>query len=108
MIRKLLLTSSIALLCGCATELVKPLNTNPLSINPIEKPVQNMTAFSEALSCMDTLIDKKIHRTILVTIDELPNESEAKGIKSSKTMLFTALSKMAANNQKIRIVTINI
>jgi|GEM_PF-2240195 len=93
------------LLASCSSKLVEPLNTDPLSIKPSGRPIQNMTDFTKAVSCLDDLISDKVMDDIFITIDSLPNESKEDSVaESSKTMLHTALSNMGTRNNKIKVV----
>jgi len=105
--KKLLPLFPCFFLLSCSSNLVAPVNKDPLSINPKEKPKVNMTAFTDAVDCMGELIDATQTETRSFMIQNIANESGDKLAKSATTMLTTALSNMAKKSRKLEISGIN-
>src|SRR3954454_4272213 len=102
--RKLLLFAAIALLLGACHP--RP-ETSFDAQQPRTAAVRNIGSFSEALRCMDTLLEANGKRDIYITTAGIP---DATGLiaAGTKEMLISAVSRMSARSGAFRFVDYDI
>lgn len=94
------LVSCLALLAaGCVTAPEKA----PVIRQPSTAPVRTMSSFTEALSCMDTLLWNHGKQDIFITSNGIP-DATGRVAGGTKEMLITAVSRMSARSNAFRFV----
>lgn len=104
--RKAVTTAAIACAClavaGCQT-------TNSTSkgametATPSSPPVQTITGFSDALSCMDDLFAQNGIRGVTVTAQDIPDQTQ-RVFSGTKDMLISAMSRMSTKSDAFHFV----
>ncbi len=98
-----LIITTLSTSTGCARFLF---GDKALSRNPAEKPVVNITTFSDSLECMDEMLIQFEVPVITVTAQDIPNRSTDVGITNgAKEMLITSMSKLSERSERIRFVS---
>lgn len=98
----LLIGFFLVLLTGCTRF---QLGSKATQINPLEKPVTNITSFSDSLACMDHMMLKMNSRPITITAQDIRNHTaEQMPLAGMKDMLIASLSKMSERSDKIAFV----
>ena len=76
-----------------------------IAATPKATPQRNITNFSQALKCMDTLFDRYNISDILIGAQDIPDQTEVV-IAGTKDMLISALSSMSIKSGAIRFVAL--
>lgn len=74
-------------------------------INPMEKPVVNITSFSDSLACMDHMLLRLDGPAVTITAQDIRNHTaEQTPLAGMKDMLIASLGRMSERSQKISFV----
>ncbi|MCB1808363.1 MAG: DUF4384 domain-containing protein, partial [Candidatus Competibacteraceae bacterium] len=93
-IEKFILLCTLLVLSACSTtQPISPLEA-PRAAQPKTPPVRNLTDFSDAFSCMDTLFARKRLSTKYVTAINIPDETAQSLGGGTRNMLISSISKM--------------
>jgi len=93
---------AILALSGCQT--VTTSTTGAMNqASPAAKPAELKTGFSDALDCMDNLFVEHGVRNILVTAQDIPDQTQSVAA-GTKDMLISAVSSMSERSNAVRFV----
>jgi len=108
LIRYIIIIYLLILFFGCSTltkSRTKSHLFNPVSYNPKNNPVVNVTSFSEAINCIDLVAGSillKNNDFIFVFNQEFPNHTPNKKVPGSgRDMLYTVLSELGKESNRI-------
>jgi len=74
-------------------------------INPLEKPVINITSFSDSLACMDHMMLKMNSPSITITAQDIRNyTAEQMPLAGMKDMLIASLGRLSERSGKVTFV----
>ena len=99
------LAAALAVLSGCATvdEGMKR-EVQVVRAGPQEKPVRNVTGFSDGLRCMDNLFLVHNVRDFVVLVEELTDRT-AQVNAGTRDMLISAVSDMTRRSNAVQLIT---